>query len=207
MNFRLLTLFALCTMFASSCSQKGPDAVTKLSFTPRPKLKADETLVNLKHCSLMRERDPIFSVDQSGNPKMTELEPESLVRGEISLDGQKTIFYLPANGPHPIACAEKSHLQNTSTLISVDANKNGKLESYEGWFANMPVRLGDRMFTVKQIDPGSQWILLAKAEVPLSGFVVGKPCPDFKFTTTRGKKITLADYKGKELLLDVWSMT
>ena len=30
---------------------------------------------------------------------------------------------------------------------------------------------------------------------------------DFKFTTTAGKTVSLADYKGKTLLVDVWSYT
>ena len=30
---------------------------------------------------------------------------------------------------------------------------------------------------------------------------------DFQFTTTAGKNVSLADYKGKTLLVDVWSYT
>ena len=30
---------------------------------------------------------------------------------------------------------------------------------------------------------------------------------DFNFTTTAGKNVSLADYKGKTLLVDVWSYT
>lgn len=36
---------------------------------------------------------------------------------------------------------------------------------------------------------------------------VGKPCPEFSYKDMNGKTVSLSDYKGKALLLDVWSMT
>lgn len=45
---------------------------------------------------------------------------------------------------------------------------------------------------------------VARAAVPVAGPVVGAPAPDFALTTTDGRRVTLADYRGRTLVINVW---
>src|SRR5579871_4218166 len=45
----------------------------------------------------------------------------------------------------------------------------------------------------------------APAVAPLTGPQVGQPAPDFSLTTIDGKKVSLAAYRGKTLVLNVWA--
>ncbi len=74
--------------------------------------------------------------------------------------------------------------------LSVDANHDGILPDTEAWFTSTPVRVADSMLNVRKVDPGGTWITFAKADVPLAGLVVGKPCPDFEFSTMDDKKVS-----------------
>jgi peroxiredoxin len=46
------------------------------------------------------------------------------------------------------------------------------------------------------------WTRAGAAELP--GPVVGQPAPDFTLTTLDGKRVRLADYRGKTLVVNVW---
>lgn len=174
---------------------------------PLPKAVAGETVVELVPTKVRRRGRLQITFDANGKPTIIMPKPVSLVRGELLVDTEKAVFYLPSHGPYSLK-SEKSHsLENTSTAISVDFDNDGKLANSEIWWSSMPVRLGDRMFEIKEIDPGGKWILLAKSSVPLAGAVIGKPCPPFEFTLMDGKPVSLKDYKGTAVLLDVWSMT
>ncbi|TAM62445.1 redoxin domain-containing protein, partial [bacterium] len=39
----------------------------------------------------------------------------------------------------------------------------------------------------------------------LSGPQIGQPAPDFTLTTLDGKRVQLADFRGKTLVLNVWA--
>ncbi len=47
--------------------------------------------------------------------------------------------------------------------------------------------------------------LLDKAMVKASRLVVNKPAPDFTLLDMQGKKVSLSDFKGKVVYLDIWS--
>jgi peroxiredoxin len=42
------------------------------------------------------------------------------------------------------------------------------------------------------------------AAAQVTGPVVGRPAPPFTLTTTAGKPVRLADYRGKTLVVNVW---
>jgi hypothetical protein len=138
---------------------------------------------------------------------VTEDRREELVNGRLDVGKEKPSFFLPKYGPYSLTTTSNHWFENTSTKISVDTNNDNEIERSEDWWSSLPIRLGDQMFDVKAVDPGGTWILLAKSSAPLAGLVVGKPCLPFTFKTTDGKSVSLADYKGKWLLLDVWSFT
>ena len=96
---------------------------------------------------------------------------------------------------------------NTSTLISVDQNGDGRLTENDGWFANLPLRLGDKMFDVAEIAGDGSRIVLKPSNSSLRGVVVGRTCPPFSFKTADGEEINRESLAGKPFLLDIWSIT
>jgi hypothetical protein len=196
-----------CLLILGACgfiSQKGHVVLPSI---PAPVPSANEVVVSLRPTNLEREGRLQITINANGSPKFEEPGPEKLMRGDLTVGGERMSFFVPLYGPHPLTSKENHHFENTSTLISVDSNHDGKLDRTEEWWSSLPVRLGDQMFDVKAIDPGSKWILLSQSSARLAGVVVGKRCPVFQFLTTDGKIASLADYRGKALLLDVWSMT
>src|SRR5665213_1611288 len=47
--------------------------------------------------------------------------------------------------------------------------------------------------------------IVAAAALALTGPQVGSPAPDFHLTTLEGKHLTLADFRGKTLVLNDWA--
>lgn len=201
-KYALGAILAISLMGCQSASQK---AWVRPAPLPVPVAAADEIVVKLQPSDLKREGAFNITFGWFGAPNI-EQKQEELAQGDIKLDGEKVRFYIPKDGPYLLTTKDEE-FSNSSMRVSVDANMDGNLPDTEAWFSSFPIRLADKMFNVRKVDPAGTWITLAKANVPLSGLVVGKPCPDFEFWTTQGKKVKLADYKGKSLLLDVWSMT
>ena len=140
----------------------------------------------------------------AGTPK------EILVkRGFLDVDGHKYILYLPKAKSYSIKnTSPKNHdLENTSTLISVDQKGDGKFQDWDGWLANMPIRLGDKMFDVTEIADDGSRIVLEPSKAVLRGVIVGRACPPFSFKTVEGKEVSLKSLAGKPFILDVWSIT
>jgi hypothetical protein len=205
LGFSMTLMSSLIVLGA--CGSMARKAPVMLPSIPSPKPSAAETLVVLHRASVFREVAPHISVNSTGFPDIEEMPAEELTRGDLTVGNEPVSFFLPLYGPHAVTSKEHHSFENTSTLVSVDSDHDGKPGRTEGWWSSLPVRLGDQMFDVKMMDPGGKWILFGKSSSPLAGVIVGKPCPDFQFLTTDGKTATLADYKGKALLLDVWSMT
>jgi len=177
----------------------------RMTPTAEPQPKSNEVVVKLSQTSAIRTGRP--HVSWAGNvPIYEEPEAEKLVRGDLKVGSQTVSFFVPF-GPYILRHSSHASIAKSSTIITVDQNGNGAADKGEDWYAGAPIRLGDAMFEVQSIDPASTWILLRKSTVPLAGAIVGKKCPDFSFTTTDGKQVQLSSYKGKYLLLDVWSMT
>jgi len=140
----------------------------------------------------------------SGPPK------DKLVkRGTVDVDGNKYNLYLPKAKTYSTVNAKKddSDFENTSTLISIDHNGDGVLSDDEGWFANLPLRFGDKMFDVSGIAADGSRITLKPSKSRLRGVIVGRSCPPFSFRTADGKEITRESLSGKALVLDIWSIT
>lgn len=47
--------------------------------------------------------------------------------------------------------------------------------------------------------------LVAAAALALTGPQIGAPAPDFQLSTLEGKRVALADYRGKTLIVNVWA--
>ena len=130
-------------------------------------------------------------------------------KGDFAVDGRTFTFYLPKADEYPIKNTgrDNTDFENTSTLISIDVNGDGKLTTDEGWYTNLPVRVGDAMFKITAIAADGSRIELRRSKAALGGAVVGWKCPPFAFKTPDGRKITLDDYKSKAFLIDIWSVT
>jgi hypothetical protein len=146
----------------------------------------------------------LLSLLFSGPPK------DRLVkRGTISVDGQEYTLYLPKADSYSTTNSgtDDSDSENTSTLISIDQNGDGKLTDDESWFANLPVRLGDTMFDLAKIAGDGSQIILRPSKSPLRGVVIGRTCPPFSFVTADGEEVSLEKMAGKAFILDIWSYT
>jgi hypothetical protein len=135
---------------------------------------------------------------------------EQLVkRGTVRVGGRKYTLYLPKAKSYSTRNTKPSDsgFENTSTLISVDQDRDGRLTDEEGWFANLPLRLGDRMFDVVEIAADGSRVVLKSSKSPLRGVIVGRSCPPFSFKTADGKEVSRESLAGKPFLLDIWSIT
>lgn len=135
---------------------------------------------------------------------------EDLVkRGVLEVDGHKYTLYLPRAKAYSIKNTKPSDTdyENTSTLISVDQNGDGRLRDEDGWFANLPLRLGDKMYDVTEIAADGSRVVLKPSKSPLRGVVVGHTCPSFSFKTADGKAVSRDSLAGTPFILDIWSIT
>jgi hypothetical protein len=130
-------------------------------------------------------------------------------RGTVEIDRQKYTLYLPKAKSYSTKNTKlsDSDFENTSTLISVDHKGDGRLTSGEGWFANLPLRLGDKMLDVAEIAADGSRIVLKPSKSPLRGVIIDRTCPPFSFKTADGKEISCKTLAGKPFLLDIWSIT
>lgn len=140
----------------------------------------------------------------SGPPK-----DELVKRGAMQADGQTYTLYLPKAKSYSIenTGSNDSDLENTSTIISVDHVGNGKLTDQDGWCANLPIRLGDKMYDVSEIAVDGSRIILKPSKSPLRGVIVGRACPPFSFKTADGVEFSNTQLGDKAFILDIWSIT
>ena len=175
---------------------------------PAPKEAASLTVV-MEDCKASRPAK-ITSFGDAVRLAIGSQRREDLVkRGTVHADGQKYTLYLPKaeswsrKNTGPSDCDD----DNTSTLISIDQNGDGKMTEYDGWFANLPLRLGDKMFDVAELAADGSRIVLKPSKSQLRGVIVGRTCPPFSFQTADGKVISRDGLAGKAFLLDIWSVT
>ncbi len=166
-------------------------------------------LIRMEDCKV--GGPPRFTSDTSalrlivlGPPKV-----ELVKRGAVAVDGQKYTLYLPKAKSYSTKNTKPSDhsFENTSTLLYVDHDCDGKLTDEEGWFSNLPLRLGDKMFEVAEIAADGSRIVLKPSKAPLRGVILGRVCPPFSFKTADGKQVSRETLAGKPFLLDVWSIT
>ncbi|HTI52539.1 MAG TPA: hypothetical protein VL475_16360 [Planctomycetaceae bacterium] len=146
----------------------------------------------------------ILSLLFSGPPK-----DKLIKRGTVQVDGHDYTLYLPKADAWSIENTGPgdSDLENTSTVISVDHNGDGNLTEEEGWFANLPLRFGEKMFDVAEIAEDGSRIVLHPSKSPLRGVIIGQVCPPFSFETAEGEEVGLDTLRGKPFFLDIWSIT
>jgi hypothetical protein len=140
----------------------------------------------------------------------TGLPKDDLVKcGTVKVDGHKYSLYLPKAKSYSTKNTKPSDsdFENTSTLLSVDQKGDGRLTDTDGWFANLPLRLGDKMFDVAQIAADGSRIVLKPSKSTLRGVIVGRICPPFSFKTADGKEVSRKSLAGKPFLVDIWSIT
>src|SRR5262245_30337047 len=146
----------------------------------------------------------IFKLLFSGPPK------DKLVkRGKLQVDGHDYALYLPKADAYSVENTGPgdSDLENTSTVISIDHNGDGKLTEEEGWFANLALRFGETMFDVAEIAEDGSRVVLRPSKSPLRGVIIGQVCPPFTYETTEGEEVSLESLRGKPFFLDIWSIT
>jgi hypothetical protein len=130
-------------------------------------------------------------------------------RGVLEVEGRKFTLYLPKAKTYVVrnAAKKESVFENTSTRLAIDQKGDGKLTEADNWFANMPVRLGDRMYDIIEIAPDGSSLVLQPSKSALAGVIVGRSCPPFSFKTADGKTISRDGLAGKAFMLDIWSIT
>ena len=134
---------------------------------------------------------------------------EKLKRGELTVDDTTFALFLPRAKACTIknTGANDGAFENTSTAITITIKGEEKLANGQSWFANQPLRVGDRMFDILDLAADGSAITLKPSTAPLRGAVLGRKCPPFAFETSEGMKVSLAGYKGQAFLLDIWSTT
>jgi hypothetical protein len=175
---------------------------------PTPKEDASITVV-MEDCKANRpgkitNAASAFRLLIAGPPK-----DELVKRGTVELGCQKYTLYLPRAKSYSTKNTGPSDCDNdnTSTLISVDQNGDGRLTENDGWFANLPLRLGDKMFDVAELAADGSRIVLKPSKSPLRGVIIGRACPPFSFKTADGTEVSREKLAGKPFLLDIWSIT
>jgi hypothetical protein len=135
---------------------------------------------------------------------------EDLVkRGVLEVDGHKYYLYLPQSKAYSVKNTNPSDAdsENTSTLISIDQKGDGRITDADGWFANLPLRLGDKMYDVTEIAADASQIVLKPSKSQLRGVIVGRTCPPFSFKTADGKVVNRESLAKMPFILDIWSIT
>lgn len=208
---KVFGVLVIATAMLNACSPPAEKPVVQKTapsqMRPLPIAKEDEIIVELKPSAAKRQGRLTIKIGPNGMPNIQEPKTEALVRGEVNTGDETVPVYVPAQGPYVLKSKEKSKFENQSVVLSVDTNMDGYFPEYEMWFANKPVRIGNKMYNVREIDKDGTWMRLGRSLAPLSGAVLGRRAPDFKLTTIDGRHVSLDSYKGKVLLLDVWSMT
>lgn len=139
----------------------------------------------------------------------------NLLGGSLKVGDVEYMIYLPESGPY--------NLKNTNTedetpdilifsnaaKVCIDYNRDGKIGEGNGecWAANHAIRFGNSMLDVKSISKDGKTMVLTDSKAEVNGLVVGRPAPDFEFADEDGKVHRLKDYRGKYLVLDLWSVT
>ena len=136
-------------------------------------------------------------------------QDELFKRGVLEVDGHKYYLYLPKAKSYSVKNTSNNDadFDNTSTLISVDQKGDGRITDADGWFANLPLRLGDKMYDVTEIAADASRIVLKPSKSPLRGVIIGRTCPPFSFKTADGKVASRESLAKRSFILDIWSIT
>jgi hypothetical protein len=168
--------------------------------TSREEAKPD-IVVSMSPCEMKR---PLVRAFMSSASKSLTRE------GSVTVGGETFGIFLP-DRKDGYSVVPRPKLRGilttfTSTCISVDQNHDGKIATWESYYAENPLRIGDSMFEVKAIaDDGA--LTLSPTDHPLTGPVLGRKAPDFKWTTIDGETLQRDDFLGRTVILDCWAPT
>jgi hypothetical protein len=178
---------------------------------PRPGADDSDTItIPMKPSKASRPGHISVTLDKKGIPSITPAKDTQLAhQGIIKVDGATFNIYLPAADSYSLknAGTGEGQFENTSTLLSIDADGDGKFAADEGWYADLPLRIGDRMFEVVRMAPDGSSLTLKRSNKQLAGVIVGRKVPPFSYRTADGRSFTENSYRGKAVLIDVWSVT
>jgi hypothetical protein len=202
-QFRFFLLLPLATVIAGSALPAMTRAHAPISREPPTITVVMEDFKGSRAAKITNAGSALRMLF-AGPPK-----DELVKRGTVQVDDQKYILYLAKAKSYSTKNTGRTDCDsdNTSTLISVDQNGDGKLREDDGWFANLPMRLGDRMFDVVEIAADGSRIVLKPSRSSLRGVIIGRTCPPFSFKTADGKEVNRESLAGKLFLLDIWSIT
>jgi hypothetical protein len=134
---------------------------------------------------------------------------EMAKQGHLRVAGKDYAVYLPKAKSYSLknTAGIEVRFMNTSSVVFIDQNGDGRLTPDEAWNANQPIRVGDQMFEVVELANDGSKIVLRASRAPLGGIVIGRKCPPFSYKTADGQSVTQATFAGKAFLLDIWSVT
>ena len=129
--------------------------------------------------------------------------------GSFQQDGSSVALYLAEQEEYSLVNTGngETNFENTSTYISIDHNGDGQIVDYESVASNLPIRLFDSMFLVTEISKSKKTITLQQIDIPLSGAVLNRRCPDFQYETIDGQIISNESIRGTTTILDIWAVT
>ena len=132
---------------------------------------------------------------------------EVMARGSVDVKGSKvTVQYaLPAG---------QKKVNPQVGWLGVDSDGDGNIdmdnlspEAARADAESVVFRVGDTYLSTKKADVSKNQITLREHEAKDYKRLevgIGKPFPDFSFTDFDNKKRTIAEYRGKYILLDIW---
>lgn len=135
---------------------------------------------------------------------------EKLVARALFRDGERQVAIWRAQAERFTTenrGADATAFENSSTLLSIDDDGDGVLTERESWFANLPLRIGDRMWEIEELAADGTRIRLRPSKAPLAGLLLGRRVPEFSFRTAEGQTFDHASLAGRPFVLDLWSIT
>ena len=176
------------------CASSGPCQAT-------PELAAQDIVVKM---------EPIKKRTRALTSFFVRASKYLIRKGVVRVGDEDFTIYLPREKGNDYSVAprpKRKGLLNwfTSTHLSVDQNHDGKIETWENYYAEFPLRIGDSMFDVVAFGDEGSSMTLRPSGGPLRGAVIGRVAPDFALTTVTGKVLRRDDFKGKAVAIDVWA--
>ena len=129
--------------------------------------------------------------------------------GRVNINGRSVLFQYPFE-------PAKATISLTEGLYGVDTDGDGKINAARfspeiGYTTNSELvfRLGDIYVSTEKVDMAKNEITVrkrAKAEYLRHELDTGREMPNFEFTDVSGKARSLAEFRGKYLLVDFWGV-
>ncbi len=127
--------------------------------------------------------------------------------GELTVDGKTYKLYMAPKWNYDVAKKRdwNAVIGENALGIFVDYDDDGDLSVSERWLPHTPIRFGSKMLKATSIANGE--VKFVPVDGPAMGGVEGQAAPDFDWTDMDGKAHRLQDYRGKYLILDMFSIT